>query len=277
MSPDEYCAARAAPTGSSLHYAVRAQAPALRRATLAVHAFCREVREVAVEVADPGVARMKLAWWRSELSAAFGGRTQHPVAQALARTVADFGLPQGRFDAIIDSAAMDVERSEYADFAALEDYCRRGAGSVALLTAQISGCADAATADCARELGVALRLTSIIRDLGRDLRRGLRYLPRDELGASGIAIENLARREVAPGFAALMTHQAGRAHGVYMRARAALPAADRRAQRPLIILAALGEALLAEIERDGFRVLDQRIALTPLAKAWIAWKTSWTG
>src|SRR5207237_6208729 len=132
-----------------------------------------------------------------------------------------------------------------------------------------------ATRECVGALGVALRLTSIVRDIGRDLRRGRLYLPQDELARYGVAAEALVRRQAPPGFARLMAYQASRARGLYAHARAALPAIDRRAQRPARIMAAIGESLLAEIERDGFRVLEERVMLTPLAKAWIAWKTSW--
>ncbi len=274
MSPDEYCARKATPAGSSLYYAVRVLPPAKRQATVAVHAFCREVREVAREVADPRVARLKLDWWRAELDAAVSGRAQHPVAQALARALAAFKLPQTCLESVIDGVATDLERPAYPSFAALEEHCRSVAGNVWLMSAAIAGDGDAAMRPYARELGVALQLTSIIRDAGADVRRGRIYLPQDELVRFGVDANELMRRHAAAGFSALMAHQAGRARGRYASALAALPAADRRLQRPGLIVAAIGQALLTEIERDGFRVLDRRIALTPLAKVWIAWKAS---
>ena len=275
MSPDAYCAGKAAPRGSSLFYAVRPLDAARARAIVAVHAFCREVRDVALEVADPGVARLKLGWWRTEITAAFEGRAQHPVSQALAPAIAAFRLRSDGLESIVHGAAMDVERAAYPDFAALEDYCRRTAGSAWALVSEICGYERPATRECVGALGVALRLTSIVRDIGRDLRRGRLYLPQDELARYGVAAEALVRRQAPPGFARLMAYQASRARGLYAHARAALPAIDRRAQRPARIMAAIGESLLAEIERDGFRVLEERVMLTPLAKAWIAWKTSW--
>ena len=89
-------------------------------------------------------------------------------------------------------------------------------------------------------------------------------------------ILHFVRDRVTPAFTALMAYQVERARGFYARALAALPAVDRRAQRPGLIMAAIYQALLREIERDEFRVLGRRIALTPLAKAWIAWRTSWS-
>ena len=92
MSPDEYCARKAAPEGSALYYALRLAPPARRPPVAAVHAFCRELREGALEVSDPSVARLKLGWWRAEIVAAFEARAHHPIAQALAPAVAAFKL-----------------------------------------------------------------------------------------------------------------------------------------------------------------------------------------
>jgi phytoene synthase len=275
VSPDDYCAAKAAPPGSSLAYAVAVLQGERRAAMLAVHAFCREVSDVAREVADPAVARLKLGYWRTELTAAFDGKPQHPVTQALAPKIAAFGLPHTIFDALLDGVAADFDGPLYGSFAALEAHCRAVAGSVWHLSAEICGGCDPAAQDFARELGIALQLTSFIRTLGADAPRGRIYVPRDELVRFGVETSSLMRRETTPALIALLAHQAARARRRYATALAALPRSKRRAQRPGIIMAALGQTLLSEIERDGFRVLDRRIALAPWLKAWIAWKASW--
>ncbi len=276
MTPDEYCAQKAAQSGSSFYYSFRFLPPQQRSAITALYAFCREVDDVVDEVSDPGVARVKLGWWRTEVAATFDGRARHPVALALAPAVATFKLPQEHFQTVIDGMAMDLEQSRYPDFATLEHSCHCVAGVVGLLSAEIFGYSDPATRDYARNLGVAFQLTNIIRDVGEDAHRGRLYLPEDELSRFGVEPKDLLARHATAGFTALMAHQVERARVFYARALAALPPADRRAQRPGLIAAAIYQALLAEIERDDFRVLDRRIALTPLFKAWIAWKTSWT-
>jgi len=276
MTPDEYCAQKAAQSGSSFYYSFRFLPPQQRSAITALYAFCREVDDVVDEVSDPGVARVKLGWWRTEVAATFDGRAHHPVALALAPAVATFKLPQEHFQTVIDGMAMDLEQSRYPDFATLEHSCHCVAGVVGLLSAEIFGYSDPATRDYARNLGVAFQLTNIIRDVGEDAHRGRLYLPEDELSRFGVEPKDLLARHATAGFTALMAHQVERARAFYARALAALPPADRRAQRPGLIAAAIYQALLAEIERDDFRVLDRRIALTPLFKAWIAWKTSWT-
>ena len=273
MTPDEYCARQAAPPGSALYYALRLARPACRPAIAAVHAFCREVRAIALEVSDPGVARLKLGWWHTEIAAAFAGRPQHPVAQALGAAAAAFKLPREPFDDVIEGVASDLEPAAYRDFAALEMRCRRVA-QACVVSAQILGGTDAAR-DYARDLGVALQLTSFIQRLAADLRHGRVYLPEDELARFGVEMEDLGQRRVTPAFGTLMAHQADRARTFYARALAVLPASERRVQRPGLAMAAIGRAVLEEIERDSFSVLDRRISLTPFAKAWIAWKTSW--
>ena len=275
MTPDEYCAQKAAQSGSSFYYSFRFLPPEQRSAITALYAFCREVDDVVDEVSDPGVARVKLGWWRTEVTATFEGRAHHPVTLALSPAVAAFKRPQEHFQTVIDGMTMDLEQARYPDFATLEHYCHCVAGVVGLLSAEIFGYSDPSTRGYARNLGVAFQLTNIIRDVGEDAHRGRIYLPEDELSRFGVEPKDLLARRDTTGFKDLMAHQVERARSFYARALAALPRADRRAQRPGLIAAAIYQALLAEIERDDFHVLDRRIALTPLVKAWIAWKTSW--
>ena len=276
MTPDAYCEEKAARSGSSFYYSFRFLPPERRRAIIALYAFCSEVDDVVDEVTDPGVARLKLAWWRSEIAAMFGGTPRHPVALALAPAVAAFKLRQEHLLAVIDGMTMDLDHNRYLDFAALERYCHCVAGVVGLMSAEIFGYVEPATRGYARDLGVAFQLTNIIRDVGEDARRSRIYLPQDELQSHGVAAADIFQRRVTPAFTALMAQQVARARAFYARALAALPSIDRRAQRPGLVMAAIYQALLRRIERDGFHVLDRRIALTPLAKAWIAWKTSWS-
>jgi phytoene synthase len=145
---------------------------------------------------------------------------------------------------------------------------------VGLMSAEIFGYVNPATRQYARDLGIAFQLTNIIRDVGEDARRGRIYLPQDELAAHGVTAGALLKREGGDALTGLMKDQVARARRWYAQAMDALPADDRHAQRPGIIMAAIYRALLDEIERDGFRVLDRRIALTPLRKLWIAWKTA---
>jgi len=274
MTPDAYCQQKAAQSGSSFYYSFLFLPPERRRAITALYAFCREVDDVVDEVSDPAIARTKLAWWRREIDATFEASPEHPVGKALVPVVRDFGLPREQLQTVIDGMAMDLEQVRYVDFAALEVYCHRVAGVVGMLSARIFGYAEPATERYARDLGIAFQLTNIIRDVGEDAARGRIYLPQDELARFGVPASALLRREGGDGFVALMAHQVARARDWYARALGTLPDADRRSQRAGLAMAAIYRALLEEIERDGYRVLDRRIALTPLRKFAIAWRAA---
>jgi len=277
MTPDEYCQQRTARSGSSFYYSFLFLPPPRRRAITALYAFCREVDDVVDEVREPDVARMKLAWWRREVQSVFDGTPQHPVAKALVPVVREFDLGADQLQTVIDGMAMDIDQSRYLDFAALEAYCHRVAGVVGVMSSQIFGATVDATRTFARDLGIAFQLTNIIRDVGEDAVRGRVYLPQDELARFGVTATQVLKREFSERFAALMAFQVKRAREWYDRAFAALPAADRRSQRAGLVMAAIYRALLREIERDGYRVLDRRVSLTPLRKFGIAWTTAFRG
>jgi len=174
---------------------------------------------------------------------------------------------------IVEGMRMDLDYNRYPDFATLEVYCHRVAGVVGLLSARIFGFTEPGTLDYARTLGLAFQLTNIVRDVGEDVRRNRIYLPLDELSRFGLAADDLVLLEEDERFGRLMSFQIERARQFYDRALALLPAADRRAQRPGLVMAAIYRTLLDEIDATGGKVLNQRIALTPLRKLWIAWRT----
>jgi phytoene synthase len=273
VSPEQYCQQKAAASGSSFYYAFLFLPAERRRAITALYAFCREVDDIVDEANDLQLAQTRLAWWRTEIGRMYAGDPQHPVTRALAPALGPFGIEAGRLNEIIDGVEMDLTQSRYLDFAGLERYCYRVASVVGILAAGIFGYRDARTLEYARDLGIAFQLTNIIRDVGEDARRNRIYLPMEDLKAYGVSAADITGARYSDAFADLMCFQARRAEKFYDRALAALPDVDRRAQRPGLIMAAIYRALLAEIERDGFRVLSARTSLTPLRKLWLAWKT----
>jgi 15-cis-phytoene synthase len=279
MTPEQYVEDRAARSGSSFYYAFRFLPPPRRAAITAFYAFCREVDDVVDEVADTGVAAMKLAWWRKEVASAYGGAPTHPVMKALMPHAAMYAIDTAHLLAVIDGCEMDLQQSRYLDFAGLARYCHLVAGVVGEVAANIFGRTEGQTVQYAHRLGLAMQLTNIIRDVGDDARRGRIYLPVDELQRFGVKANELLMRDAPWGyserFTALMTFQAERAHRIYDEAFALLPAADRRTQRPGLAMAQIYRTLLREIEADDFRVLHQRVSLTPLRKVWIAMRTHW--
>lgn len=277
MTPDEYCQDKAARSGSSFYYSFLFLPPARRRAITALYAFCREVDDVVDEIRDPGLARTKLQWWRTEVDRLFEGSPQHPVTQAMAPHLTAFDLTHARLTEVIEGMQMDLEQTRYHDFTGLALYCRRVAGVVGEMASSIFGRTEAGTLEYADALGLAFQLTNIIRDVGEDARRDRIYLPLEDLRRHGLAAVDILKARHSPAFVALMREQAERARSHYRRAYALLPQADRRAQRPGLIMAAIYSTLLDELERDHFQVLDRRTSLTPIRKFWLAWRTWVTG
>ncbi|MBM3391014.1 MAG: presqualene diphosphate synthase HpnD [Betaproteobacteria bacterium] len=273
MTPEEYCQQKAAASGSSFYYSFLFLPLERRRAITALYAFCREVDDVVDECSDAALVRAKLAWWRAELAATYEGRPSHPVTQSLAGVLARFNLPQELLAEIIDGMEMDLTQTRYPDFKALHLYCYRVASTVGLLAAEIFGYADRRTLRYAHDLGLAFQLTNIIRDVGEDAQRGRIYLPQDELARFGVTEADILAGRHGEAFRALMDFQIERAERCYEQAFAQLPEQDRKAQRAGLAMAAIYRALLREIRKDGCRVLDRRIALTPLRKLWLAWRT----
>jgi len=273
MTPDEYCQHKAAQSGSSFYYSFLFLPPERRRAITALYAFCREVDDAVDEPSDPSAARATLAWWRGEVDRLFAGNPQHPVTLALDPAIGPFGITKAQLNEIMDGMEMDLNQSRYMNFAGLQLYCHRVAGVVGALAAGIFGYRNVKTLEYADKLGLAFQLTNIIRDVGEDARKNRIYLPLDEVKECGVTLADILNANHTESFVRLMRFQAERARRCYDEALALLPAEDRRAQRPGLMMAAIYRALLDEIAGDDYRVLHQRTALTPIRKLWIAWRT----
>ena len=272
-TPQDYAQQKAAASGSSFYYAFLFLPPPRRAAITAFYAFCREVDDVADDAADDtSVAASKLAWWQAEVERAFAGQPTHPAMQALMPWAGQFGIQASQLQAVIEGCRMDLTQTRYLDFAALQRYCHLVAGVVGEVSARIFGQSQPQTTEYAHQLGQAMQLTNIIRDVGEDARRGRIYLPASELRRFGVPAGEILQGAYSDRFVALMRFQAERARSGYEQALRLLPAADRRSQKPGLMMASIYRTLLAEIEREDFRVLRQRIALTPLRKLWLAWK-----
>lgn len=273
MSPDDYCQQKAAQSGSSFYYSFLFLPVERRRAITALYAFCREVDDTVDDCTDESVARSKLMWWRKEVAAMLAGNPSHPVTQALQPHLLTYGLEGKHLQAIIDGMEMDLNQTRYLDYPGLKQYCWHVAGVVGILSASIFGVSQPQTLEFAEKLGLAFQLTNIIRDVGEDGRKGRIYLPVNELQQFNVTAADILNARYSENFVNLMRFQVARAQQAYDEAFALLPKQDRRAQRPGLMMAAIYRALLGEIERDGFHVLNQRISLTPIRKLWLAWKT----
>jgi phytoene synthase len=275
--PTHYCAKKAAQSGSSFTFAFRFLARPQREAMNALYAYCREVDDIVDEAIHLPLARMKLDWWRSEIERLYadapGAPPQHPVTRALQAVIRRYTLPQEDFEALLDGMTMDLDMDEthqrYSEMRELGLYCHRVAGVVGLLSARIFGFRDPHTLKYAARLGLALQLTNILRDVGEDARRGRIYLPQDERARFGVSEASLLAGHPDGDYPGLMQWQYERAERTYAEALALLPAVDRRAQRPGLIMAGIYRAVLDETRRAGFPI-NARISLPAWRKVWIA-------
>ena len=277
MTPQEYVQQKAANSGSSFYYAFLFL-PANRRAAItAFYAFCREVDDVVDEISDPSVAQSTLAWWQNEVLQSFAGTPTHPVMKALMPHTHAYDIEANHLLSVIEGCQMDLSQTRYLDYPGLKRYCHLVAGVVGEVAAKIFGQTDPQTTQYAHTLGLAFQLTNILRDVGEDAMRGRIYLPIDELKEFDVKAQDLMQRQYSDRFTALMKFQAARAHALYDEAFALLPAADKQAQKPGLMMASIYRTLLREIEADNFQVLHQRVSLTPLRKLWLAWKVQALG
>ncbi|WP_027778378.1 squalene/phytoene synthase family protein [Paraburkholderia caledonica] len=276
MNFDEYCQQKAAPPGSSTYYALR-QAPAASQPRLtALFALRREFEETVKEVSDPAIGRTKLAWWQNELAALTAGTPTHPVSKALAASLPDVKAEYPALQALLSGFEMDLDQARYLDYPTLRRYVQAVGGTFASLVARGSrtqASADGSQApDWSAPLGEALLLAQLVVETGNDARHGRIYIPIDEMQRFNVTAADLINRKYSDAFTELMRFQTKRARDAVRTALAAVPANERRSQRALLAQGALASALLDEIERDGYHVLHQRIALTPIRKLWIAWR-----
>ena len=253
--------------------------PAEKRAAIvAVWDFCRAVDD-AVDEAEAGAnAEAEVERWRQEVAACFDGSSPAtPQGRAIAPFVRRFNLPRNAFDALVDGVEMDLGSRRYETFDDLYEYCARVASSVGLMCVEIFGYSDSRARQYARELGVALQLTNILRDVPEDLARGRVYIPQEDLRRFGCTEEDLRREVASPGHGVrsatvrlLLEHQAQRARAYYARAAAALPPADARRLVAAEIMGAIYFGILKRIEAADYDVFSRVIRIPRPRRALIA-------
>jgi phytoene synthase len=260
---------------TNFYYSFLVLPPAKRRAIVSVWDFCRAVDD-AVDESEPGdeAVSRRLEFWRREVALAFeGGRPESSQGRALQPLVAEFGLPRQPFLDLVDGVAMDVGQRRFDTFDDLRVYCYRVASTVGLMCLAIFGARGAQAERYAVELGLALQLTNILRDVGVDLARGRLYLPLEDLRRFGCTEDDLRGGSLSDGVRALLAHQAARARAHYAEARAALPRPDARRLVAAEIMGAIYKALLARIEARGFDVFSEVVRIPGPRRAVIALAT----
>ena len=257
--------------GSSFYWAMRMLPAARRDAMFAIYAFCREVDDVADGHDAPRIKLAKLSEWRREIERVFDGEPMFPTARALTAPVRDYQLRRADFLAVIDGMEMDVGTGMVApDMAELELYCRRVAGAVGLLSIRAFGGADGRAEDFAVELGTALQLTNILRDLAQDAEAGRLYLPRELLASHGIDTSDPAHVLAHPNLPEVCDDVVALARRRFAAAQTALRDSPARALRPAVVMMRHYQRILERLVTRGWNDLDQEVSVSTPVKLWIA-------
>ena len=260
-----------AASGSSFYWSMRLLPRAKRDAMYAVYAFCREVDDVADGTASPAAKLAELAGWRAEIAALFAGRPTWPTTCALALPVRRFDLPRAEFDAIIDGMEMDAGgRMQAPRLTELERYCRCVAGAVGLLSVQVFGVRAPRVELGALDLGEALQLTNILRDLTEDAARGRLYLPRELLQRHGIADNRPDLVLAHPALPEVCAALAARARERFADAERLLAEGDRRQLRPALVMMQVYRRTLERLIARGWQRLDQPVRVAGTERLWLA-------
>ena len=266
---------------TNFYYSFLILPDAQRRAIVAVWDFCRAVDDAVDEKAgapgDPqrrAEASAELARWRHELDACFAGRAcATEQGRHLIVHVAKFGLPRQSFEDVIDGVEMDLDGRRYAAFDDLREYCLRVASAVGLICLDIFGAKDEGSRQYAIDLGLALQLTNILRDVGHDLAVGRLYLPLEDLARFGVTEHDLGAGTVTAPIRALFDFESRRAREFFAKAASELPKADARRLVAARIMGAIYFDLLERIERSDYSVFGGTIRSPRWRKLLIAGRT----
>ena len=240
-----------------------------RRGIHALYAFSRLCDDSVDGADDPDAKAAAVRARREDVARVYGGAVpaDDPVLVALADAVRRLGIPRAPMDALVDGVEMDLTTDRYADWPALEAYCDRVAGAVGVLSLHVFGFREPSAVGHAEDLGVAMQVVNIMRDVQEDAGRDRIYLPADEMARFGVTEGDILAGQMTPGMRDLMALQAGRARQYFTGGHMLLPLLDLRARMCVQMLAALYEDILARIAERGFDYTRGRVSLPGRRKA----------
>jgi 15-cis-phytoene synthase len=269
------------PSKTSFYYSFSLLPRDERYAMHSVYAFCRYADDIIDEedadVPEPAIGsvrkRERLNWLRNEVERCYRGESRHPILLPLSAVVNRFRIPKQYFLTLLDGMEMDLVRNRYQTFDELREYCYSVASVVGLICIEIFGYQYEETKEYAVNLGIALQLTNILRDIKSDAARGRIYLPLEDLRAFGYTEEDLLANRYNLPFIELMRYETRRAREYYGKARAALRPDERKTMFAAEIMDAIYYRMLEKIELNEFNVFQKKkISVRTLHKLWIAVK-----
>ncbi|HZI92629.1 MAG TPA: presqualene diphosphate synthase HpnD [Patescibacteria group bacterium] len=257
-------------SGSNFYYSFLFLPRAQREGIHAIYAFCRVVDDSVDSAGSALEAANRVAFWRGELAACYGGVPTHPIARSLASHLRSWPIRRQNLEEIIDGVAMDVTPRRYATFDELQGYCYRVASAVGLVCIEVFGYTRPEAREYASALGLAFQMTNILRDVRADALRGRIYLPTEETRRFGCPDEDLLAGRPTPAFVSMMRFQVERAKGLFAKAESLFPREDRSTLFAAEIMGSIYAAILEKIERRGYDVLREKVTLSKPGKLLIA-------
>ncbi|MCC6271849.1 MAG: presqualene diphosphate synthase HpnD [Deltaproteobacteria bacterium] len=224
----------------------------------------------AVDEHGPEEAERLLNFWREEIAACYSGTPTHPVTRAMQGTVRRFEIPRRYLELLVEGCEMDLRKRRYENFQELYEYCYRVAGVIGLVCMKIFGLGGKEAEESAVDLGLALQLTNILRDIKVDAGLGRVYIPQEEIRRFGLEEQDLLAGKMQPKLLPLLQFQAERAQGYFDRAFAGMKA---QSHKPLIAAWIMGKTyhqILKKIRAKGYDVFTHPIKLSKWQKSWIA-------
>ena len=264
----ERCAQITRRSRSSFYYAFILLPPERRRALHAVYAFCRFIDDIADDEAIREPALL-LRRWREELDRVYEGAPTRALSRALADSARRFKIPRELFEEIINGVEMDLSRKRYQSWEELQPYCYRVASALGLICIEIFGYRNPSAKIYAENLGLALQLTNILRDVREDAERGRIYLPLEDLARFKVGEDEILGGVYSANFVNLMDFEARRAQELYAKAQNALAPEDRATLLTAEAMRLIYAALLGRIIKSNYRVLDRRHSLSAPHKLYL--------
>jgi phytoene synthase len=259
-------------SNTSFYYSFSLLPKQKREAIHAVYAFCRVTDDIVDEGADEPRKFLLLRKWRMELGRALHGTSSYPILNQVSATAKKFNIPFDHFFELIRGVEMDLTKHRYRTFDELREYCYLVASSVGLMCRQIFGYRNESTRDYAINLGIALQLTNILRDVKDDARRGRIYIPLEDMERFGYTEDDLLNNRYTPSFVSLMRFECNRARQYFDMARDALRDADKYYFFAARIMWSIYAHVLCRIERSNYNVFERRVSISKFLKLLIAFR-----
>ena len=262
----DHCQRIAKEHARNFYYAFRILPAQKRRAIYAAYAFCRLCDDISDEDLPLEEKDRQFAETRQHLADSCEGRATNPIFRAVSDASDAFNIPFRYFEEVIEGVEMDLTKSRFADFDELREYCYKVASVVGLICIEVFGYDDDKAREYAVDMGLAMQLTNILRDVKEDAERGRIYLPQDEMARFGYTEQELMNGVFNDSFRALMAFQVERARTYYESSRKLFPLIHAEARACPSLLHATYSGVLDRIESSGYNVFEKRIGLSKPAK-----------